>query len=83
MWGASSSRFESDVWAAAVQRIDSVRRRSALGDTRLQRVVDAQLPDGQDIANPWRRVALDPADVYLINPRSTVVLLARRPGAAA
>jgi hypothetical protein len=44
------------------------------------RVVDTHLPDGQDIVEPAQEVALDPADRYLVNPRSTVVLLARKPG---
>jgi hypothetical protein len=39
----------------------------------------------QDIADPGSELelALDPADVYLVNPRITVVPLACRPGTAA
>jgi glycogen operon protein len=43
-----------------------------------RRVVDTSLPPGEDFAEPGREVLVDPADHYLANPRSTVVLLARR-----
>ena len=41
------------------------------------RVIDTSLPDGEDIVDPQDEVHLDPADQYLVNPRSTVVLLCR------
>jgi glycogen operon protein len=44
---------------------------------RWQRVVDTSLPDGQDIVEPRHEVPLDPAEEYLVNARSTVVLRAR------
>jgi glycogen operon protein len=47
---------------------------------RWQRVVDTSLPDGQDIVEPQREVALEPADHYLLNARSTVVLCSRSAG---
>jgi glycogen operon protein len=43
------------------------------------RVIDTSLPDGQDIVEAGGEVLLDPADVYLANPYSTVVLLGRSP----
>jgi isoamylase len=43
---------------------------------RWHRVIDTSLPEGQDIVEPGREVPLSPADRYLVNPRSTVVLLA-------
>jgi glycogen operon protein len=44
------------------------------------RVIDTHLPDGADIVDPGRELALDPADEYLVNARSTVVLLGRTAG---
>ncbi|MGB7219362.1 MAG: glycogen debranching protein GlgX [Vicinamibacterales bacterium] len=41
------------------------------------RAVDTSLPAGEDFADPDREVPIDPADHYIANPRSTVVLLAR------
>jgi isoamylase len=41
------------------------------------RAVDTSLPAGQDFAGAGSEVRLDPADRYIANPRSTVVLLAR------
>ncbi|MBI5531181.1 MAG: glycogen debranching protein GlgX [Deltaproteobacteria bacterium] len=45
---------------------------------RWYRVVDTSLPLGPDFLEPGEEVALDPADHYLANPRSTVVLIAKR-----
>jgi glycogen operon protein len=47
-------------------------------DSRWYRAIDTSLPSGEDFAEPGREVQLDPPDHYLVNPRSTVVLLARR-----
>jgi glycogen operon protein len=47
-------------------------------DRRWYRAIDTSLPSGQDFAEPGREVQLDPPDLYIANPRSTVVLLARR-----
>ena len=41
------------------------------------RVVDTSLPPGADFLEPGAETPLDPADQYLVNPRSTVVLIAR------
>ena len=41
------------------------------------RAIDTSLPSGEDFAEPRKEIALDPADHYIVNPRSTVVLLAR------
>jgi hypothetical protein len=60
-----------------------VRLPPAPGETRGHRVIDTHLPDGQDIADPGCELALDPAEVYLVNPRSAMVQRARRPGTAA
>jgi glycogen operon protein len=43
------------------------------------RVIDTSLPGGADIVDPGEEVPLHPQDAYLVNPRSTVVLLARSP----
>ncbi len=45
------------------------------------RIADTSLPDGEDFADAGHEVALQPQDTYLVNPRSTVLLLARAPGA--
>jgi isoamylase len=43
------------------------------------RAIDTSLPGGEDFLNPGQEVRIDPADHYLANPRSTVVLLAPQP----
>jgi isoamylase len=63
--------------------LQPVRLPIAAAGTRWYRVVDTSLPDGEDIADPDDELALDPADQYLVNPHSSVVLLARAPGSAA
>ena len=42
---------------------------------RWRRVIDTSLPAGEDFLDPGSEVQIDPADRYLANPRSTVVLL--------
>jgi glycogen operon protein len=41
------------------------------------RAIDTSLPTGEDFSDPGRETLLDPADHYIANPRSTVVLLAQ------
>jgi glycogen operon protein len=41
------------------------------------RVVDTSLPAGSDFLNAGQETRLDPTDVYLANPRSTVVLVGK------
>jgi isoamylase len=41
------------------------------------RAIDTSLPTGEDFAESGRETLLDPADHYIANPRSTVVLLAQ------
>jgi isoamylase len=41
------------------------------------RIVDTSLPAGEDFADTAAEVRIDPADHYIANPRSTVVLVAR------
>jgi glycogen operon protein len=43
------------------------------------RAIDTSLASGDDFADPGQEIKVDPADHYLVNPRSTVVLLAQRP----
>jgi glycogen operon protein len=57
--------------------LQPVRLPRAPEGTRWHRVADTSLPDGPDIADPGDEVVLEPDDEYLMNPRSTVVLLAR------
>lgn len=42
---------------------------------RWRRVIDTSLPAGEDFCEPGEEVVLEPADHYLSNTRSTVVLL--------
>jgi isoamylase len=44
---------------------------------RWARVVDTSLSAGEDFMDPGRVVTIDPADHYIANPRSVVVLVAR------
>ena len=44
---------------------------------RWSRLVDTSLPPGEDIVLPGAEVHLDPPGFYLVNPRSTVVLIGR------
>jgi isoamylase len=46
------------------------------------RAIDTSLPGGEDFTEPGREISIDPADHYIANPPSTVVLLAQRPGFA-
>jgi hypothetical protein len=39
------------------------------------RMIDTNLPSGEDFMELGQEVRLDPQDHYLANPRSTVVLL--------
>jgi isoamylase len=41
------------------------------------RVIDTSLPAGEDFLETGQEVVLNPADAYLVNPRSTVLLLAK------
>jgi hypothetical protein len=41
------------------------------------RAIDTSLASGADFAEPGEEVRVDPADHYIVNARSTVVLLAR------
>ena len=41
------------------------------------RVIDTSLPAGSDFLDAGQEVRLEPADVYLANPRSTVVLVGK------
>jgi len=48
-------------------------------DRAWHRAIDTSLPGGEDFLDPGREVRIDPADHYIANPRSTVVLLAQHP----
>ena len=48
-----------------------------LGTYAWHRIVDTSLPAGQDFAEPYTEVRVDPADHYIANPRSCVVLESR------
>ena len=46
------------------------------GALRWHRVIDTSLAAGADFANPGEEILLDPAEYYLANARSTVILKA-------
>jgi len=46
------------------------------------RSIDTSLPSGEDFLDAGKELRIDPADHYIVNPRSTVVLLAQQPKAA-
>ena len=47
------------------------------GTKRWYRVVDTSLPSGLECLDVGAEILLNPANLYLVNPRSTVVLLAK------
>jgi glycogen operon protein len=61
----------------ADHRLQGIRVPEPPAAGRWYRVVDTSLPAGQDFLDPGEEVLLEPPDCYLVNPRSTVVLLAR------
>jgi glycogen operon protein len=48
-------------------------------DRGWHRSIDTSLPAGEDFLDAGKEVELDPADHYIVNPRSTVVLFAQQP----
>jgi glycogen operon protein len=58
-------------------REQSVRIPGPREGMRWYRVIDTSLASGEDFAQPGGEVVLDPPEIYLVNPRSTVVLLAK------
>jgi isoamylase len=50
-------------------------------DRGWHRSIDTSLPGGEDFLDAGKEVELDPADHYVVNPRSTVVLFAQQPKA--
>jgi isoamylase len=58
-------------------RMQAIRIPPAPNETILYRVVDTSLPAGEDFLEAGHEIPLNPADLYLVNPRSTVVLLGR------
>ena len=61
----------------ADHQLREVRLPTLSGRLRWHRVVDTALPAGEDFAAPGEEVPLDPDDHYLVNARSTLVLLGR------
>ena len=55
----------------------SVRLPPLPADRAWHRAIDTSLPAGDDFAEAGTEVRLDPPDRYIVNPRSTVVLLTR------
>jgi len=45
------------------------------------RAIDTSLANGEDFLETGKEIEIEPADHYLVNPRTTVVLLARMPKA--
>jgi isoamylase len=51
-------------------------------DRAWHRAIDTSLASGEDFAEPGQEIEIDPSDHYLVNPRSTVLLLCQEPRAA-
>jgi glycogen operon protein len=49
------------------------------GNVGWYRAIDTSLPSGEDFLETGQEIEIEPADHYLVNPRSTVVLLAQVP----
>jgi isoamylase len=58
-------------------RLQAVKIPPAPDGTMWRRVIDTSLLAGEDFLDPGEEVPLSPADQYLVNPRSTVVLLGK------
>ena len=58
-------------------RMQPVEIPPAPNGTRWHRVIDTSLQAGEDFMETGREILLDPPDQYLVNPRSTVVLLGK------
>jgi isoamylase len=54
-----------------------IRLPSLTGGKRWQRAIDTSLEAGADFPDEGRQVLIDPSDHYIVNPRSTVVLLGK------
>ena len=50
-------------------------------DRGWHRSIDTSLPSGEDFLEAGQEIEIDPADHYMVNPRSTVVLFAQQPKA--
>jgi len=48
-------------------------------DRGWHRAIDTSLPAGEDFLDTGKEITIDPADHYLVNARSTVVLFAQKP----
>ena len=58
-------------------RLQPVRLPPLREGSRWFRVIDTSLPTGSDFLDAGTEIPLDPTDVYLANPRSTVVLVGK------
>ena len=61
----------------ADHRLEPVRLPPLRDGLRWFRVIDTSLPAGPDFLDAGQEIPLDPADLYLANPRSTVVLVGK------
>ena len=79
--GAEEESSLGDYWLFLVLNADYREQRILLPAPKegmgWYRVIDTSLPQGEDIFEAGREKQLDPADFYLVRPRSTVLLLAR------
>jgi hypothetical protein len=50
-------------------------------DRGWHRSIDTSLPLGEDFLETGQEIEIEPADHYIVNPRSTVVLFAQQPKA--
>jgi isoamylase len=79
--GAEENSKEGDYWLFVILNADYreqwIRMPPPKQGMTWYRLVDTTLPSGEDIVEPSLKNRLAPADSYLANPRSTVLLLAQ------
>ena len=61
----------------AARMMVPVRRGLIVNISSWHRAIDTSLPPGTDFTEPGHEIKIDPADHYIANPRSTVVLFAQ------
>jgi glycogen operon protein len=76
--GGSGGAYQLFVAMNADWRAQQVALPEPPGGTRWRRVIDTALPAGADFAAEGEEVAIDPPGGYLVSPRATVLLVARK-----
>jgi glycogen operon protein len=58
-------------------RLQAVKIPAQLAGQAWHRIIDTSLPSGEDFLEAGNEIRLEPEDVYIVNPRSVVVLLGK------